>query len=86
MKFCARAVEGWSGMTPRSLSRLVPIQNVPENMMDSEIPFSQEQLIKLVKNSAEIDAFLQQTATDVNFFNESLEDELKNSVASQSTS
>jgi hypothetical protein len=82
-KYCAAAVEGWHGMTPRNLSRLIPMKNVPEEQLDVEIQFSQDQLVELVKNSAEIDTFLQQTATDVNYFNADLEQELKNSKASQ---
>lgn len=85
-RFCSIAVFSWKGMTPRALSRLLPIDfsKITEKQKDEEIAFSQEQLCAIVQASSEIDVFLQNTTTDINFFNTNLEHELGNSFASQS--
>lgn len=78
--FCAHAVTGWSGMTVRKAANIVPLKTtgLTAAQLDQEVPFSQEQLVFLIKNSAELESFLNENATQLSVFNDSQDDEVKN--------
>jgi hypothetical protein len=84
-KFCARAIVGWKGVTPRSLANTIPIDltKFTEEQLDAPIDFEQENLVSLIKGAYQLDDFLQDCATDIKVFRPELEDQLKNSKPSQ---
>lgn len=78
------AVKGWRGVTPRSLSKIVPIalESLTDAQKDEEIPFSQQSLLAITKEAYELDQFLQNAATDISTFDPDKEPSEKNSEAS----
>lgn len=87
-QFCAQSVCGWSGVTLRSLSRIVDldISQCDPTTVDSEIDFSQDQLLPVVRAAYGLDAFLQESACDIKVFRPDLEAELGNLRGSQTGS
>jgi hypothetical protein len=87
-EFCVQAVADWEGVTLKSLSKLLPIklEGVSEEMQNMPIPFTPDNLMDLVKNAYEVDAFLQEMSTDVKVFNPDKEQLEKNLSSSQSGS
>lgn len=83
-EFCARAVVGWEGITVKSLSKLIAIDqnNLTEAQRNETIEFSHENLVELVTASYDLDNFLQESACDIGLFNIEKEGEEKNSKAS----
>lgn len=70
-QFCATTVLGWTGATIRVLSSLMPLDlsKVPNDKLDAEVPFTQSNLVALIKNALDLDEFLQNASTDVANFN-----------------
>jgi hypothetical protein len=87
-QFCALAVVDWKGITPKTVSKIVPtsIEGLTPEQLQTEIPFSLEDLVPLVKNSMDLDNFIQETAMDVGLFTSDKEEVEGNSVSSQSGS
>jgi hypothetical protein len=79
-QFCALAVKDWEGATLKVLQTLAPIstKGMSEEQVNSSLPFSQANLVTLMKNSTDLDEFLQNVCTDINVFGISLIDEIKN--------
>lgn len=72
--FCDMAVLGWSGAKVRVLRGLMPMvlpENVTEAQLDLEVPFSQGNLVTLMKNCFDLDEFLQNAACDIKNFDTS---------------
>lgn len=84
--FAGAAVVGWSNVTPRSLSHIVPLEAVAESDMDTEITFSVEGLLDLIAAAYELDVFLQESAVNAELFRPQHEEELGNSETSPSGS
>jgi hypothetical protein len=84
--FCRRCVVGWSGVTPHTLSKLIPLDlsKIDAAQRDEPLDFDFANLLVLVKNAYELDSFLQDTAVDIKVFRPDLEHELGNSNTSQS--
>lgn len=78
--FCREAVLGWEGATLRILSGLAPIDTstFTEEQLDMPLEFSQENLIYVMRNSFDLDEFLQAAACDIKFFSVKREEEIKN--------
>ncbi len=87
-EFCKLAVAGWRGVTPNSLSKIVPmdLSSLSAEDREKEIPFTQEGIAAIVKAAYELDAFIQDNAVDVAIFSPDHQDEVKNSSTSQSGS
>lgn len=86
--FCDRAVKGWRGITPDSISTLVPVDlgKLTEEQRRSPIEFSLDNLVSLVSNAYELDDFLQDAVSDVSVFRPNQAEEMGNSESSQSGS
>ena len=82
--FIRAAVIGWTGLTPRTLSTIVPIEGVAEADMDQPIDFSLENAIFLLNSAYELDTFLQESAVNSELFKPHHEEELGNSKPSLS--
>lgn len=78
--FCDYAVVGWKGVTPESLSSVVPLntEGFTDTQLKAEIPFTKESLMILVKQAYEFDEFVQKVSTDLSYFKPHHEEELKN--------
>jgi hypothetical protein len=76
-EFCKAAIKDWRGVTPNSLSKLVPIDltTIAEEDYDSEIAFSQENVTSLVQKAYELDNFLQESAIDIRLFTDAQDTE-----------
>lgn len=79
-KFCRRCVKGWTGATLRVISAIAMLDKskITTEDLDKPVPFNHENLLFLLKNSYDVDEFLQNSATDVKVFNPNWEDEVKN--------
>jgi len=69
--FVKEAVKSWRNVTPEKVSLIAPLDlsKVPQDQMQTEIPFNYEQLVALVKETYELDTFLQEAAMDIRCFN-----------------
>jgi hypothetical protein len=78
--FCEAAVVGWKGVTPESLSSVVPLntEGFTDVELKTEIAFTKESLMILVKQAYEFDEFVQKVSTDLSYFKPHHEEELKN--------
>lgn len=61
------AIVGWSGLTLGIASKLVPIE-VAESEKDTEIPYSHDDALWLVRQSSEFDNFVSETMSRVENF------------------
>jgi len=79
-EFVLRAVKGWKGMTPKTLSKLVPIDltQYTEEELKEEIPFSVDLLQDISTNSLDLDSFVQEMAMNIDTFQPGREGETKN--------
>lgn len=85
-KFTERAVIGWSGATPAKLSKLIPLDTakLTPAQLNEELPFDKDNFSVLLANAFDLDAFLQETATDLTNFEQDKVTTEGNSAASQS--
>lgn len=87
-KFLRVAVLDWEGVTLESLSRIAEIDTTgytPEQLKEV-IPFSHEWIVELEKVAYDLDQFITSIVSDIKQFRPNLENEIKNSVSSPSTS
>lgn len=66
-RFVDKAIKGWRGLTYRNLENFLPIDYAPEDA-DTELEFTKDNAILLVKESSLFDDFLNQKITDVDSF------------------
>lgn len=64
------AVKGWSGLTLAYLEQLAPVDVSGEDLK-AELEFSEENALFLMKSSANFDAFVSETVTDLGNFQSS---------------
>ena len=86
--FCAAAVRGWEGITPRTVSNLIPydLKGLTPEELDKPVEFSQANMVIVFQNARDLDTFLMDAATDIRTFKPELEAELGNSESSLITS
>jgi hypothetical protein len=87
--FCAKAVTGWQGVTPKSFAAAftpLDLSGLTEEQKNESIPFTVENLQQAVATSYELDKFIQDSASDPKLFSPTQEAELGNSETSQSGS
>lgn len=79
-KFTSRVIKGWKGMTVRKAANLIPldVEGLTDEQMETEVPFSEEQAIMLLKECYTLDTFLQESAMNLATFNAEHKDEVKN--------
>lgn len=68
--YAQAAIKGWSGLTLASLEQLVPVDISGQNPED-ELEYTEENALFLMKNSANFDAFVSETVTDLGNFQSS---------------
>lgn len=83
--FIREVVVGWKGVTARSLSNLVEVDTdeIPEDLMEQELDYEHEAMVKLFDEAYDLDSVLQDFVLDVKNFDPNIEDELGNSPTSQ---
>lgn len=64
------AIKGWSGLKLSYLEQLAPVDLTGQDL-DAELPFSAESALDLMQSSAEFDAFVSETVTDLSNFTKS---------------
>lgn len=64
------AVKGWSGLKLSYLEQLAPVDLSGQNMED-ELEYTEENALFLMKSSANFDAFVSETVTDLGNFQQS---------------
>lgn len=68
--YVKEAVKGWSGLTLSHLEQLAPVDITGQDP-ETELEFSEENALFLMKNSANFDAFISETVTDLGNFQQS---------------
>lgn len=61
------AIKGWSGLKLKYLDQLAPVDLTGQDL-DAELEFTNENALFLMQNSAEFDAFVSETVTDLSSF------------------
>jgi hypothetical protein len=64
------AIKGWKGFKLSYLEQLAPV-DISGQDPNSELPFSQEDALNLMKSSSNFDAFVSETVTELGNFNKS---------------
>lgn len=65
--YVAASVKGWSGLKLSYLARLAPVDLEGENM-EAELAYTEENALFLMKSSANFDAWVSETVTDLGNF------------------
>ena len=68
--YCAAAIKGWSGLKLRYLEQLAPV-DISGQDPETELPFSEESALDLMQSSANFDAFVSETVSDLANFTKS---------------
>jgi hypothetical protein len=77
-RFIEKAILDWKGLKIKTLQKIVPIK-LDGVDPESEIPFTKENAMELLRNGYDLDAFLQDAILDIQKFDiEKLEAERKN--------
>lgn len=86
-KFLRVAVQDWENVTLRTMSSIaeIDITGLTDEELDAPIPFSHEWVIKLEEVAYDLDQFISQQVSDISLFRPELENELKNSKPSPTT-
>ena len=61
------AVKGWSGFKLKYLEKLAPV-DLGSNDLESELPYSEESALELMRASADFDTFISNSVTDLENF------------------
>jgi hypothetical protein len=64
------SVKGWSGLKLQYLEQLAPVDLTGQDK-DSELEFSEENALYLMKNSSNFDSFISEKVTDLGNFSQS---------------
>lgn len=62
--YIEKIIKGWSGLTLKHLSTLVPM-DLAGHKEEEELPYSQDSAELLMKNSSDFDAFVTDTLEDI---------------------
>lgn len=68
--YVKEAVRGWKGLKLSYLEQLAPVDLTGQDA-DAELEFNEENALFLMKNSANFDAFISETVTDLGNFQKS---------------
>lgn len=63
-------IKGWSGLTMKYLEQLAPV-DISGQDDDTELEFTEENALFLMKNSSNFDSFISETVTDLGNFQSS---------------
>lgn len=87
-KFLREAVLDWKGATLKALSLLTDIEvsAYTKEQLNAELDFDASQLAEIVDRCPDLDTFINSSVLDIKTFRPLLDEELKNSEASQSGS
>lgn len=65
--YVSAAIKGWSGFKYKYLNELAPSEIDPKDY-DKEVPYSEENALALMEASANFDAFISETVSDLSAF------------------
>lgn len=65
--YVKESVKGWSGLKLSHLEQLAPVDLTGQDL-EAELEYSEENALFLMKNSANFDAFISETVTDLGNF------------------
>lgn len=65
--YVQNTIKGWSGLTLEHLSKLIPIDMTGQDQQ-TEVDFSDENALSLMKNSSNFDSFITEQVTDLGNF------------------
>lgn len=65
--YVKESIKGWEGLKLSYLEQLAPVDLTGQDL-DSELDFSEENALFLMKNSSNFDAFVSETVTDLGNF------------------
>lgn len=65
------SVKGWTGLKLSYLEQLAPVDLSGQDDLEAELEFSDENALFLMKNSANFDAFISETVTELGNFQSS---------------
>jgi len=66
--YVENTVKGWIGLKLKYLSQLAPVDLSSTKDLDQELAFTPENALSLMKSSANFDAFISETVTDLENF------------------
>ena len=66
--YVENTVKGWTGLKLKYLSQLAPVDLSGTKDVEQELAFTQENALSLMKSSANFDAFISETVTDLENF------------------
>lgn len=86
--FMKEVVLDWKGVTLGTLSKIceIDVSSYTSEEQAQPLPFSVDELIRLIEMVYDIDPFINEAVMNLAYFRPNLEDEVKNSNASQTTS
>jgi hypothetical protein len=62
--YCQSTIKGWTGLKLKYVSQLAPI-DLSSQDAESELPYSEENALSLMKSSAEFDSYISETVSDL---------------------
>ena len=62
--YCQNTIKGWSGLKLKYVSQLAPVDLSAQDQ-EAELPYSEENALTLMKSSADFDAFITETVSDL---------------------
>lgn len=65
--YVQNTIKGWSGLTLENLSKLLPIE-LGDQDPSTEVDYTEENALSLMKNSTNFDSFITEQATDLGNF------------------
>jgi hypothetical protein len=79
-RYLREAVLDWKGVTLKSLSRIceIDVSGQPPEAMETALPFTIEELTRLIDIVYDLDNFISAAVTDIKTFRPLLEEETKN--------
>ena len=66
--YVENTIKGWTGLKLKYLSQLAPVDLSSTKDVEQELAFSAENALSLMKSSANFDAFISETVTDLQNF------------------
>ncbi len=66
--YVQNVIKGWSGLKLRYLEQLAPVDLTGQKDVEQELAYSEENALGLMKSSADFDAFISETVTDLQNF------------------
>jgi hypothetical protein len=69
-EYVDKIIQGWRGLTPKKLAKIIPGVDYDENNADTEIKFSRDVALALLETSLDFNAWVVDTAGETENFSE----------------